>query len=365
MNESQKYGRSLHAQISLGTTSDDRFMPNGYIRVFAAMLALRLSEKLDGQNNCFNRYGVFARSHTAPSIHPWDKPLVDRWQLFKNDLGDLEIFGENMYATHSIKYTKLESFFYVFGVRHKGVWLPWEEVCFYANMLDFPVVPTIEIKVPLKDFYKETIPENVLLEDWFKENLGMTWVESTKTSGLLGGVDIVTGKPASEGFVVNAIEGGLMNGGIIPVADNEFNTLFKVVRPGHINTDEHWTKNWKPAELVDYHKYGWSAHEYLSVKKEKEDKVKNEKKLKETIFGYEDIGRVIQYKGKYGVLVLSSTLWPIQEGDEDCVVMRWDERREMGEIYSGGNWMPEFVDEPHEFKHINMDGTLKIKEIKD
>jgi len=35
MEAIQKYGRSLHAQISLGTTSDDRFMPNGYVSEFA------------------------------------------------------------------------------------------------------------------------------------------------------------------------------------------------------------------------------------------------------------------------------------------------------------------------------------------
>lgn len=30
MNNPKKYCRSLHAQNSLGTTSDDRFLPNGY-----------------------------------------------------------------------------------------------------------------------------------------------------------------------------------------------------------------------------------------------------------------------------------------------------------------------------------------------
>jgi len=64
MTESRKYCRSLHAQISLGTTSDDRFMPNGYVEFFTGMPELILTEKLDGQNNCFNKYGVFARSHT-------------------------------------------------------------------------------------------------------------------------------------------------------------------------------------------------------------------------------------------------------------------------------------------------------------
>ena len=33
--EPQKYARSLHAPISLGTTSDDRFMPRGFLSYFA------------------------------------------------------------------------------------------------------------------------------------------------------------------------------------------------------------------------------------------------------------------------------------------------------------------------------------------
>ena len=118
-NNSQKYSRTLHAPISLGTTSDDRFIPSGYLKAFADMDDVVITEKLDGQNNCFNKYGVFARSHAAPSLHPWDKPLRERWQLIKNDLNDLEIFGENMYAIHSIAYRKLESYFYVFAVKRK------------------------------------------------------------------------------------------------------------------------------------------------------------------------------------------------------------------------------------------------------
>ena len=46
MNESQKYCRSLHAPISLGTTSDDRFMPPGYLKAFADMYSLVLTESV-------------------------------------------------------------------------------------------------------------------------------------------------------------------------------------------------------------------------------------------------------------------------------------------------------------------------------
>ena len=37
--EPQKYARSLHAPISLGTTSDDRFMPRGFLPIDAIHLS--------------------------------------------------------------------------------------------------------------------------------------------------------------------------------------------------------------------------------------------------------------------------------------------------------------------------------------
>lgn len=266
MNQSKKYCRSLHAQISLGTTSDDRFMPNGYVKAFAEMDDLVMTEKLDGQNNCLNKYGVFARSHTAPSQHPWDKPLRERWELMKNDLNDLEIFGENMYGIHSIAYRQLESFFYVFAIRENGKWLSWEEVAFYAALLDFPTVPEIKITFSLKSFFekKENLnkKENDILANWLTENLGMTWEESVETEGLLGGYDPETEKPCSEGFVIRNKNGFETNEGTIPVASNEFNNLFKLVRKAHVKTDIHWTKNWKPAQLIDYQKYKWYGYEF-------------------------------------------------------------------------------------------------------
>jgi len=72
--QSKKYKRSLHAQISLGSTADDRFMPSGYVQAFADMEKLVLTEKLDGQNNCFNRFVTRRRSHASPSQLSWDKP---------------------------------------------------------------------------------------------------------------------------------------------------------------------------------------------------------------------------------------------------------------------------------------------------
>jgi len=54
---------------------------------------------------------------------------------------DLELFGENMTATHSIAYAHLTSYFYLFGVKKRGHWLSWAEVEGVAASLDVPTVP--------------------------------------------------------------------------------------------------------------------------------------------------------------------------------------------------------------------------------
>ncbi|MGV3588799.1 MAG: RNA ligase family protein [Adhaeribacter sp.] len=117
MNISQKYGRTYHYPFSPGTTSDDRINYN-YWSDIQQMKTIIHTEKLDGENNCLNRYGVFARSHAVPTVSPWTQYLRQRWESIRNDLGDLELFGENLYAIHSIEYRHLESYYFVFAVRY-------------------------------------------------------------------------------------------------------------------------------------------------------------------------------------------------------------------------------------------------------
>lgn len=77
------------------------------------------TEKLDGENTCMNGIGLFARSHAAPTRHPWSNHLKSKYSLIKQDLKDtnIEIFGENLYAIHSIIYPNIKEHFYVFGIR--------------------------------------------------------------------------------------------------------------------------------------------------------------------------------------------------------------------------------------------------------
>jgi hypothetical protein len=226
MAVSQKYGRTYHYPFSPGTTSDDRINAD-YWNDVVKIPALVHTEKLDGENNCLSRYGVFARSHAAPSQSPWTAWLRERWELIKHDLGDLEVFGENLYAVHSIEYERLESHYYVFGVRLHGLWLSWEETKFYAAMLGFPVVPELAIVPAPSD--RKAFESDVL--------------EIVSRSGTMGTVDAFTGKPCTMEGVVSR------NAAAYPVSDFAHN-VFKYVRKSHVKTDEHWTRNWRRAKLV-------------------------------------------------------------------------------------------------------------------
>jgi len=234
--QSGKYGRTYHYPFSPGTTSDDRINYE-YWSDLQQIKTVVHTEKLDGENNCLSRWGVFARSHAAPTTSPWTATLREFWQRVKYDLGNLEIFLENLYAVHSIRYQQLEQHFYVFAVREHDRWLSWEEVQFYAAMLDLPTVPQIEM---------ETTPGNQAL---FEQKI----MNMVATAGAFEPVDSATGKPCTlEGIVSRNAAGFYI--------DAFAHNVFKWVRKGHVKTNEHWTRNWKRARLkqeggnhVDYH----------------------------------------------------------------------------------------------------------------
>ena len=223
--QSEKYGRTYHYPFSPGTTSDDRINFD-YWSDLQQIKTVVHTEKLDGENNCLSKWGVFARSHAAPTTSPWTATLREFWQRVKNDLGDLEIFLENLYAVHSIRYQQLDHHFYVFGVREHGRWLSWEEVKFYAAMLDLPTVPQIEIEPKPGD--------RQLFEQKIMNIVG--------TAGAFEPVDTATGKPCT-------LEGIVSRNAAAFHRDEFAHNVFKWVRKGHVKTNEHWTRNWKRAGL--------------------------------------------------------------------------------------------------------------------
>jgi len=222
---SRKYGRTWHYPFSPGTTSDDRIQYD-YWEYLTRIPRLIHTEKLDGENNCLSRLGVFARSHAAPTTSPWTETLRQYWKLIKNDLGNVEIFLENLYAIHSIEYRNLDHHFYVFAIREADRWLSWEETKFYAGMLDLPVVPEIK-----------AFPTPVERTGFEQEVKAITG-----SRGHFQPVEASTGEATiMEGLVTRNAAGYSVDA----FSDN----VFKYVRKGHVKTGEHWTRHWKRAGL--------------------------------------------------------------------------------------------------------------------
>lgn len=224
---STKYGRTYHYPFSPGTTSDDRIQHN-YWQHLSQIPLLVHTEKLDGENNCLSKLGVFARSHAAPTTSAWTESIRHYWKLIRSSLGELEIFLENLHAIHSIEYKNINHHFHVFAVREGDTWLSWEETKFYAAMLDLPTVPEIKIFSPTANMME------------FEKEAKLI----TAGRGSFDPYDTLTGEPT-------IMEGIVTRNAASYAVDAFAENVFKYVRKGHVKTGEHWTRQWKRAPLIN------------------------------------------------------------------------------------------------------------------
>ncbi len=210
-----KYNRTYHLPWSPGSTNDDRISNN-----VESLLGIEIviTEKLDGENTGMKDEGVYARSHAAFTTSAWSREVRQLHKMkVEGQLGeDVFLFGENMEGIHSIEYTNLDSYFYIFGVRDSGVWIPWYQVEEYSYLLDIPTVPVL---------FKGVVNTQKELKDIVDGLI-------TKPSELGG---------QREGIVIR-------NAGTFNNEDFKDNVM-KWVRAGHVNTDIHWTRNWKKATI--------------------------------------------------------------------------------------------------------------------
>lgn len=209
-----KYNRTYHLPWSPGTTSDDRIAKSVASLIGRGIV---ITEKLDGENNCQMNKGTYARSHADFTISPWSREVRMINDRIKRDIPeDVMIFGENMEGIHSIEYDNLTSYFYMFGVRDNNIWVSWDEVEEYAFLLDLPTVPVL---------FKGVVNSEKELKD-ITESL-------VKEPSALGGL--------REGIVVRTAD---------MFHDDDFSeNVMKWVRKGHVQTDSHWTRNWKKAKI--------------------------------------------------------------------------------------------------------------------
>lgn len=218
----QKYNRTYHFSFSPEIKSDDKTLSKKAELENFINKDIIITEKLDGGNACLYQDKVFARSHLQEASHPSFSMLKSISSILnsnidtQNILKEYEVFGENLEGIHSIEYYNLQSPFYIFNAKKENYWLSWEEIIKLSMKLKLPVVPNV---------YSGKFTTINELKNFLDKKI--------KEKSILGG-DI-------EGFVVRPFN---------EFRDDEFSSVVgKYVRNGHVQTDEHWSKNYRTAKI--------------------------------------------------------------------------------------------------------------------
>lgn len=168
-----------------------------------------ITEKLDGENVTLYRDGLHARSLDSPH-HPSRSWLKGFHAGISYRIPEgYRFVGEYMYARHSIPYTDLDSYFYLLSI--------WDNRNICLNMMR-----TIQIA----NMFGLSMPRKLFWGEWDEELVRRIKVDTD----------------VSEGYVVR-------NSHQFHYDDFGSNVA-KWVRPGHVQTDEHWKTEWVPNLLA-------------------------------------------------------------------------------------------------------------------
>ena len=211
-----KYPKTPYWPWSPSIGRDDAVHPDPSRFVGESVVA---TEKLDGGNTLLHAGKVYARSVAAPSEGKW-MAMVKKHHAWKVNEPGVRLYGEDIYGVHSIAYEPVSEHetFYAFALRDAGgAFASFAEVEAYARQREIPVVPVL-----FKGRFRSVAEIRAFFEHTHRE------------PSVLGG--------EREGVVLRLERG-------FPVAEFS-NSVCKSVRPGHVQTEEHWTRNWRPCRIA-------------------------------------------------------------------------------------------------------------------
>ncbi len=223
--DSPKYPRTFHMPWSKGATNDDKIATSLDRLIDVPII---LSEKCDGGNASLEVNGCYARTHAAIPTHKSFDWLKGFHSSIKHLIpNDIQIFGENMYALHSIVYDELPGYFLIFNVAKvsynrshtivnepQRAWMSWDTVEKWAEKIGTPTVPVL---------FKGQVSSEKELKDLVEDFMSQP--------SCCGGI--------REGVVARTAEGFL---------ELEFPyCMLKCVRANHVSPDN---DHWKYQEIV-------------------------------------------------------------------------------------------------------------------
>lgn len=202
-----KYPRTPHAPSSASRDKDDLVMSQSDFDKLSSGDCI-ITEKLDGECASLLHDRCHARSEDSPHHASRDWLKGFHANLAYRIPRNLQIVGEYLYAIHSIEYTNLASYFYVFAMidLDQKIFLSWDETKLRAWNLGLPLVPVFGTN----QFYYPTAH-----------------------GSMLGG--------ELEGLVIR-------NRNAFPISEFASNCA-KIVRANHVKTDDTWKTNWRKHTL--------------------------------------------------------------------------------------------------------------------
>lgn len=135
-----KYPRTFHCPWSSYIGKDDKIATD--LSLFKQPIVI--TEKMDGENTTMYCDKVHARSIDGNSYWTQSRVRQLHSQIAYEIPKGWRICGENLFATHSIKYTNLKGFFYIFSIwNEKNECLSWNETVEWCELLEIPYVPVL------------------------------------------------------------------------------------------------------------------------------------------------------------------------------------------------------------------------------
>ena len=179
-------------------------------------IPITITEKLDGSNTMIHQGQVYGRSIAAPTHNKW-AGMVKKHHAWKVIEKDIYLYGENLFGIHSIEYKPMteEETFRVFAIRKGYKFLGAMDTAAWCRIKDIPTVPIVF--------------EGVLYNQWE--------------------IDKIMSNPTGESQIGGQREGFVLRTTKHFHAKDFSDHVCKSVRPNHVQTKEHWTRNWKPCKL--------------------------------------------------------------------------------------------------------------------
>ena len=175
-----------------------------------------VTEKLDGACTALRESRALTRSgdRTAPWL-----AMARRHHAWKVTEPGMTLYGEDLYGVHSIEYgpVREEMTFRAFALVWDGVFASWDELEELARELDIPTVPEV-----------------------FRG-----------TAGSLGELGDIISRAHLEPSLLGGEREGVVVRRTHAFAAGEFHrNVMKSVRAGHVQTDRHWSRSWRPCRLL-------------------------------------------------------------------------------------------------------------------